>query len=197
MNDAFTRGRRPVAGSQPRNHRHRNPGLTAQQSGAAEPRSTGGDADRSDRRSPHQASPRKPTSAKCPLTAKWTPNKCPLPEHSTCASVPRRKQAAYAGWLPLTANRPRSSSGDFSKSSGVTMCRGIAGRTVCCEGVAVNGDRKLDISGNRKLDTLCLSSSPHAGCPEERGHPRRFTRVSSSSFLPCSIVSSSRRKSWS
>ena len=56
--------------------------------------------DRPPRRPPQQASPRKPKSAKCPLAAKWTPDKRPLPEHSACPGAPRsNKRPTPEGYL--------------------------------------------------------------------------------------------------
>ena len=52
------------------------------------PRSTPGDGDQPDLRRPRTASPRQPTSAKCPPRNRWTPTKCPLPDQPACLNSP-------------------------------------------------------------------------------------------------------------
>ena len=68
--------------SAPRPQAHGSPPRSA----ASAPRSTAGAGGEPIRRPPRPARPQKPTSAKCPLTNRWTPTKRPLPESSPCHS---------------------------------------------------------------------------------------------------------------
>ena len=77
---------------------HRSPPRSA----ASAPRSTVGDGGQAIRRPPRPASPRNSTSAKCPLSNKWTPTRRPLPEALSLTKLPRSEQAAYAGWIRHT-----------------------------------------------------------------------------------------------